>query len=385
MEPKRLYYIDWLRVLVILSLIPFHAALTYLRYGIVYIKAPVAGVSALPFLIVSVPLGDFIMTLLFFVSGVASFYSFKKGGGGMYVGERAKKLMRPFLLGFFFLCPVTAYLQALYEGFEDGFLSFIPQFFWYQIFHYHGYGHLWFLLYLFIFSMLCVPLFNRWRRDESRIKRIGEFLSKGHRLLLPIGAIILLELCLRPFFHADQTLLFEWANDAVYLSVFIFGYLFAADERIQEKTKEYYKASVVFCTLSLAVLFYVNIQSQIFYSNEAYLTLFWVLAKGVYECSAIILLFNVGKACLNKSGRAIGYLNRASFMIYIFHFFPVTFFTLLFIDLKIHIFIKFLLVVALSYIAVFLIYEFWRRVPALKERISDAVRIIKEGIAVPKD
>lgn len=55
METKRLYYIDWLRVLVILSLIPFHGALTYLRYGIVYIKEPVTGLSALPFLVVVVP------------------------------------------------------------------------------------------------------------------------------------------------------------------------------------------------------------------------------------------------------------------------------------------------------------------------------------------
>ena len=225
METKRLYYIDWLRVLVILSLIPFHAALTYLRFGTVYIKAPVSGLAALPFLAVVVPLGDFFMTLLFFVSGIASFYSFKKRGAAEYVGERATKLMLPFLLGFLFLCPATAYLQALYEGFEGGFLSFIPQFFRYKIFYYHGYGASMVPFLPDRLLMLCVPYFNRWQRDESRIKRIGGFLSKGHRLLLPIGAIILLEICLRPFFHADQTLIFDWANDAVYLSVFVFGYL----------------------------------------------------------------------------------------------------------------------------------------------------------------
>ena len=76
-ENKRLYYIDWLRVLVVLSLIPFHASLTYLRYGTVYIKEPVSGLASLPFLIIEVPLGDFSMALLFFVSGVASYYSFQ--------------------------------------------------------------------------------------------------------------------------------------------------------------------------------------------------------------------------------------------------------------------------------------------------------------------
>lgn len=369
METKRLYYIDWLRVLVILSLIPFHAALTYLRYGTVYIKAPVSGLAALPFLAVVVPLGDFFMTLLFFVSGIASFYSFKKKGTGDYVGERATKLMITLLLGFLFLCPLSAYLQALYEGFKGGFLSFIPQFFWTKMFYYHGYGHLWFLFYLFVFSVLCVPFFNRWQRDENRIKRIGGFISKGHHILLPIGAIILLEICLRPFFHADQTLIFDWANDTVYLSVFVFGYLFAADSRIQEKVKGYFKTSIVFVLLSLATLFYVNIQSQVLYSNEAYLTLLWALAKGVYECSAIIFLLNVGKTFLNKGGRAIGYLNKASFTIYIFHFLPVTLFTLVFINLNMNVFVKFLLVVVLSYITVFIIYELWRRASSLFQYI----------------
>ncbi|MEL7610400.1 MAG: acyltransferase family protein [Bacillota bacterium] len=373
MGTKRLFYIDWLRVLVILSLIPFHAALTYTRYGIVPIKAPVSGLAALPFLLVSVPLGDFFMTLLFFISGMASFYSFRSRGSGDYIWERTKKLIFPFLMGWFlFLCPVTGYVQALYEGYAGGFLNFIPQFFWYQSFHYNGYGHLWFLLYLYAFSLLCMPLFNLWKKDESRIERTGAFFSKGHRLLLPIGFIVLLELCLRPFFHPDAYIIvFDWANDAVYLSLFIFGYVFASDGRIQEKIKEYYNPSKVFGLLSLATLFFVNIQSQIFYSNEAYLTPLWVLAKGVYECSAIIFLLNFGRIRLNKGGRVIGYLSKASFTYYIFHFLPVTFFTFLFSNLKIHIFLKFFLVVVLSYITVFLIYEFRRRVRFWSKKIRD--------------
>lgn len=169
METKRLYYIDKLRVLVVLSLIPFHASLTYLRLGTVYIKAPVSGISALPFLFVNTPLSDFFMTLLFFISGIASYYSFKKRGSREYMRERIKKLFVPFILGFLLLCPITGYMKALYEGFEGGFLRFIPQFFWYKIFYYLGYGHLWFLLYLFIFSMICVPLLNWLHRDENRM------------------------------------------------------------------------------------------------------------------------------------------------------------------------------------------------------------------------
>lgn len=233
MENKRLYYIDWLRVLVILTLIPFHASLTYLRYGVVPIKEPVSGFSALPFLIVEVPLGDFFMTLLFFVSGVASWYSFNNRNAGRYIRERLQKLMLPFGLGYLFLCPVTAYIQALYEGFQGGFINFLPKFFWYDNFYYHGYMHLWFLFYLFVFSVICIPLFNRWQRKDNSIYWIGAFLSKGNRLLLPVGFIILLELCLRPFFNTGNFIIIgDWANVAVYLSLFVFGYVYAASFRI---------------------------------------------------------------------------------------------------------------------------------------------------------
>lgn len=366
METKRNYYLDKLRVWVILSLIPFHAALTYLRFGDVYIKAPVSGIEALPFLIIVVPLGDFFMTLLFFVSGFASFYSFKNRGSSQFINERLKKLIRPLILGFVLICPVTAYMKALYEGFEGGFLSFIPKF-WLNIVYYQGYAHLWFLLYLFVFSMICIPLFNRWQSDEIRFKRIGDFLLKGHRLLLPFGVIILLELFLRPFFPGFQTLIFDWANDIVYFSIFVFGYIFASDERIREKLRRYIKLSAVCGVLSLAALFYVNIMWQVLYKGDIYLSVIWALAKGFYECSAIVFLLNIGWARLNRENKLDKYLKGASFTVYIFHFLPVTLFTLLFMELNIHIFVKFLLVVALSLITVFLIYEAWRRLSSLRK------------------
>lgn len=362
METKRLYYMDWLRVLVVLSVTPFHAALTYLRFGSVYIKAPVLGSAALPFLLVIVPFADFFMGLLFFVAGMASYYSFKKRGVGPYIRERVTKLLLPFLLGLFFLCPPTAYLKALYEGFEGGFLKFIPQFFWYKALHYQGYGHLWFLLYLYVFSMVCVPLFKRWKRDESRMKRIGDYLTQGHRLLFPMGAIVLFEILLRPFFHGAQTLVLDWASNVVYLSLFVFGYVFAAEERIQEKLRDYFKPSIVTGLLSLAVLFYVNIMWQVFGSDALHVGLLWVVTRGVYVCSAIIIFINIGANYLNQGSKTLAYLSKASFAIYFFHFLPVTIFTLLLIDLPVHRFVNFLLVVVLSYAVLFLSYELWRRV-----------------------
>lgn len=368
MDSRRLYYVDWLRVLTVLSLIPFHAALTYINYGTVYIKSPITGTEAIPFMIIPTLLSDFFMTLLFFLSGFASYYSFQSRKASQYIKERTQKLLLPLFFGTVLLCPIQAYMKGLFEGFHGNFIQFIPQFFSYKIVYYLGYAHLWFLLYLFVFSLICVPLFKKWQ-DKKQIDKIGTFIVKGNHMLIPIISIILLEFFLRPFFHGSQTIIMDWADDTVYLSIFIFGYLYAADNRIQNKIKEYFNLSKVFGILSLILLIFLNYQWVVYNSSAVYLTVLWGFARGFYECSAIIFLLCVGKKYLNKGSRQIKYLSKASFIIYIFHFLPVTFFTLLFVKFNINIYIKYILVVCLSYIAVFVIYESISKMKGLKQKI----------------
>jgi hypothetical protein len=85
-EVKRLYFADILRVLVILSLIPFHAAITYTGHGDVYVYDPAVvshylnrtaapGITSVPLDRFVDLLDNFFMRLLFAVSGIAAFFS----------------------------------------------------------------------------------------------------------------------------------------------------------------------------------------------------------------------------------------------------------------------------------------------------------------------
>jgi fucose 4-O-acetylase-like acetyltransferase len=123
MEKERLYYIDWLRALVVLSLIPFHSALTYTGSGDTYIYAVVNSVSVLPLKLFVSVLGSFFMPLLFFVSGIASYHSIQRRGEKGFVGERFRKLLVPFILGTLLLCPVQAYFKGLHDGFSGNLLQ----------------------------------------------------------------------------------------------------------------------------------------------------------------------------------------------------------------------------------------------------------------------
>ena len=146
-------------------------------------------------------------------------------------------------------------------------------------------------------------------------------------MLIPFGLIILLELCLRPFFcNSAYIIVTDWANDAVYICLFIFGFLFASDGRIAQRFQSYDRLAKILAAFALGMLFSVNIQSQVFYRDGDYLTVLWAIFKGVYESAMIVFLINLGGRRWNKDSRALRYLSQASFPIYILHFLPVSFF-----------------------------------------------------------
>jgi peptidoglycan/LPS O-acetylase OafA/YrhL len=354
MQKERLYYIDWLRVLVILSLVPFHAALTYTGLGDTYIKTPIIGLNTVPLMLINISLGSFFMTLLFFISGMAAYYSLRRRGSQAFMSERIRKVLVPFLLGFILLCPLQAYFKGLYEGFLGSLIDFYAEFFSEKIVDYLGYSHLWYLLYLFVFTLLSLPLFKKWLIKEDELKKLSSFLCKGRNIYYPVGFIIVAEMILRPFFPGPQTLITDWANNVVYFAMMVFGFVYASDTRIQERVERLKTLSgLIF--LALTILYSIVFYTWLTQGTD--LTVIWVLTKGIYECSAIIYVLWLGKKYLNRQSKALDYLNKASFTYYIYHFLPVSFFTYCFVLSPMNLYVKFFLVVLLSYLCIFLFYE----------------------------
>lgn len=357
MNKERLYYIDWLRAAVVLSLVPYHAALTYSGLGDIYIKTPVKDIQVIPFLLISAVVDNSFMTLLFFLSGAASYYTFQYKTGKEYIRGRVSKLLVPFILGTVLLCPMQAYFKGLNDGFKGSYLQFLPEFFSFKIVDYLGYAHLWFLLYLFIFSLICLPLLNKWRNNKDILYSITGFLSKGRNIYIPIIFIIIVETLLRPFFPGKQTFIMDWANVAVYLSVFIFGFVFAFDMKIQDRLDKLMKPSVIIIILCLSIIASIYYFWTVIQSESVYLNFLWAFTKGIYESFAIIFLVSAGKKYFNKTSSVLTYLSKASFPFYVMHLLPVSAFTYLFLKVSQLIYVKYLLVVVFSYAFLFVVYE----------------------------
>lgn len=148
-----------------------------------------------------------------------------------------------------------------------------------------------------------------------------KYLTYPGRILtrVPAAFIIVVELLLWPFFHGSQNFVTDLADDIVYFGMFLFGYVYAADDGVRRKFDGYIRLSAATGALSLALLFYLNYQWAVHDSGAEYLIVLWGLGRGFYECSAVIFLVSAAKRRLYKESRAIKRLSKSSFTVYIVH------------------------------------------------------------------
>ncbi|WP_078547698.1 acyltransferase family protein [Litchfieldia alkalitelluris] len=188
---ERQYGMDRLRVIAMMGVLLFHCAMFFNTWGW-HVKNPEVTIF---FDLYSYLFGLWIMPLFFLISGFAVYYSFGKRSIGKYVQERFARLFIPLAFGALILSPHQVYIERFTHGeFEGTFIDFLPSYFsgFYGIngnFAWMGL-HLWYVLILFIFSLITIPLFKRLKVLNLSSKKVS--LLKLHLYAIPI---LLLQYC----------------------------------------------------------------------------------------------------------------------------------------------------------------------------------------------
>ena len=167
---ERFYFLDWVKIGVILLLVPFHAAVVFTIHGDMSIKYTQQHVPVLDISIWFLSL--WMMPVLFLISGMNSYYSLENRTPKEYMRERYTKLLIPFLASLFLICPIISYFRAIFiESFRDNFVHFYPLFFGKAYPQGNlSWWHFWFLIYLFVFTLILRPFFSRMNRSNIKIK-----------------------------------------------------------------------------------------------------------------------------------------------------------------------------------------------------------------------
>ena len=209
----RRHDVDWLRVAAVYLLVPFHVARVFDHHDW-HVKNAVES-DVLDLFTGAVRVWH--MPLLFALAGWAIGPSLERRDRHAFARERRERLLVPFLFGCAALMPPATYVELRHKGeIEEGFVEFLPSF----VPEHFTWMHLWFLIYLFVFTALYSPGF-RWARErEWSVERVPAWAV--YAAIVPFAVV---QVTLRGRWPGYQNLYDDWANFAYYSLFFVAGFV----------------------------------------------------------------------------------------------------------------------------------------------------------------
>lgn len=367
-KQERRYDIDWLRVILFGLLIPFHVAIGV--YWSTYGEGINPNVSDDPedrkevaeegndYTYESVDptsmllhwMHQWRLAALFMISGMGTAFAFKRRSWKTFLLERLQRLLVPMFFGMwtvgFIGGIITGNVDLEGNSFVDTFIAFFFHvvftsfLFWVPLFgKIIALGHLWFLWNLFLYSVMCIPIFHIVQKNSDG--KLAKFLRSTFTLKGGLGIFVLFpmlltstELVFKPWFPGFIGIGYEWVW---YLIFFVFGYVCIIS------TEHYYeflstnKKLITGLTLSLTIAFilirlqqhkdeipYIDggwIENDIIHNQMTILSCFIHSFHAWFWC---LTVFTWGAHFLNKNSTYLAYLNQGVYPFYIVHM-PLTF------------------------------------------------------------
>lgn len=297
-------YIDNLRSLVILILFPFHTLRMYTSVKPFYVQSRPLIIADAFTTFMSV----WFMNLLFVLAGISAYYSIQKRSLMQFTKERLIRLLLPFFSGLLLIIPIQTYFAEKQKNSYTG--SFLGQYklFFTKFGDLSGYeggftpGHLWFLLFLFLISLLALPVI-------AYVKKHG--LPK-----LPKDIhcpALLLSLFIVPYTFFSLWELGEPIGR--YLFCFLFGFLILSHEEVLAFIKKY--AAYWFIAGLITDSYYTSYTLVAFMTNvkASYSFFFYHFASFMM----IIGMIGLGQHLLDFKTPLTSAFSKDSFSIYFVH------------------------------------------------------------------
>ncbi len=343
----RKYYLDNLRTLMILLLFPVHTFMIWNDYGTKFYVW--GGESKLLSSLITL-VNPWFMSILFVIAGMCANYSLRKRSIKGFVKERFSKLMLPFISGMILLIPFqTLYARKFFFGYNgslfDNFKYFFTNFT--DLSGYDGCftpGHLWFILFLFVISILSLVVIKLLPYEKIR--------NKTEKMNIAI--IILLFVPVWLFYYIGNFGGFSLGKDFI---LYLLGYYVFSNDLIIQKIIKWKKLILMlFCILQLGL--------SIAYYQFSY---YGDLGVNIVGWLGVLSFLIIGNEYFNKKTKITDYLSKASFPVYILHQTILVisgYYVLLSID---NIVMQVLIIMAGSFLLTFLCYEIIRRIPYLRK------------------
>lgn len=366
----RRYDIDWLRILATLLLFVFHAGMIFSPAPFYHVRN---GELSFGWLIVCGFISLWHMPLFFLLAGWSLCQSLSLRGAPGVLRERALRLLVPLVFGCLLFMPAIKYLElssgldlshaglrvapALQDGFRlvipeplpeappfhETFVEFLPTFFTLERL---TWAHLWFVAYLFTFTLLYLPVLALLLR---RPPRVGG--PRTAFVYAPVAPLVLVQLVLRPHWPGIQNLYDDWANFAYYTTYLVAGFLLARDASLEEAVRREWRRALWIGIAACGIL--LGGVLRLYESPPVLLA-----GSAVAGWCFVVAALGLARRFLDFGNAALHYLSEAAFPIYILHQAAIVIPGYFILRAPLGIAAKFSLIVAVAVLLSFGLYHF---------------------------
>ena len=313
----RRYDIDSLRVIAFALLIFYHVGMFFVPWDFHIKNSVIYENTVFPMLF----LNQWRLPLLFIISGMGTYYALTRRSGGQFALERLKRLFIPLIIGMIFIVPPQVYFERLDKGqFSGSYFDYWPKEAFIGTYPEGNisWHHLWFILYLLIFSLILIPVFLYIQKHTETwlIKKLKAIISKTFGLYIFAIPLFFWLLFLAPHFPQTNGLINDWYNLVNYCTFFLFGYLLISlkDSFWNSVTKNrhiFLAGGIIGFPLLMCLWYAIGAfpgKGEIQAAVRIFNTWSWILA-----------LIGYAAVYLNKPSKILTYANEAVYPFYILH------------------------------------------------------------------
>jgi hypothetical protein len=230
--------------------------------------------------------------------------------------------------------------------------------------------HLWFLGFLFSFSLLCLPIFLWLKRDAGRrlTSSLAKICERRGAILLFIIPLAIVRLALHSFFPQEH----NWADFFVQMFFFLLGYILFSQQGFLHAIRRDWRISLGVGTGAAASALAIAASTGTLDLQAPPRTLldvlFWILISIDSWCWTLFFLF-IGMRFLDFTNKELEYGQKAILPFFVFHQPAIIILAYYAVQWQASLVVKLLFVVIGSFCVTLGIYEFLIRRIALFSRV----------------
>ena len=395
-DDNRQFFLDWVRILAFFVLIFYHVGMYYVSWDW-HVKSVYASTAIEPLMKLSAP---WRLGLLFLVSGVASRWMLTKFSAGSFVRQRSVRLLIPLIFGMLIVVPPQPFIEVIGKtGYTGDYFDFMKLY----LHAYNGFcdahgclklptwNHLWFIPYIWIYSLLLAALTFGLGKHFSVIENfLGNLLTGWKLLVLPVLVLALFRIFLAYRFPTTHALFNDWNNHANSFALFLLGAFLARQRDFWARFD-----AARWGLLGTALACWALILIFDAWPDDRWpvtpFPLWGKLYNVIYslcQWSAIGVVCGFAHRHLQFDSAKRRYLTQAVFPLYILHQTFIVVFAYMLKSAALAPGIEAMVLVVLTITVSFAVFEIVRRVPVLMPLFglrADKVSALKSGIVGDKE